>query len=95
MENTDKKNTNSVIKKRRLKGIVVSDKMDKTIVVRIDVFKKHSRYHKFFTVSKKFKAHDEGNKYKIGDRVVIEECRPLSKDKRWMAKELVDNKKQV
>ena len=84
-------NTNNIIKKRRLKGVVVSDKMDKTRVVKIDVLKKHSRYHKYFTVSKKFKAHDKENKYKIGDRVVIEECRPLSKDKRWI---IIDNKKE-
>ena len=84
-------NTNNIIKKRRLKGVVVSDKMDKTRVVRIDVLKKHSRYHKYFTVSKKLKVHDKENKYKIGDRVVIEECRPLSKDKRWI---IIDNKKE-
>ncbi|OWK27210.1 MAG: 30S ribosomal protein S17 [Parcubacteria group bacterium GW2011_GWA2_38_13b] len=88
------KNNNSIIKKRRLKGIVVSDKMDKTLVVRIDIFKKHSRYHKYFTVSKKFKVHDEENKYKIGDRVVVEECRPLSKGKRWTVKELINDIKQ-
>lgn len=90
----NKKNTDNIIKKRRLKGIVVSDKMDKTIVVRVDVLKKHSRYHKYFTVSKNFKAHDEENKCKIGDRVIIEECRPLSKEKRWIVKESVGNKKQ-
>ena len=84
-------NTNNIIKKRRLKGVVVSDKMDKTRVVKIDVLKKHSRYHKYFTVSKKLKVHDKENKYKIGDRVVIEECRPLSKDKKWI---IVDNKKE-
>ena len=84
-------NTNNIIKKRRLKGVVASDKMDKTRVVRIDVLKKHSRYHKYFTVSKKLKVHDKENKYKIGDRVVIEECRPLSKDKKWI---IVDNKKE-
>ena len=70
---------------------MASDKMDKTRVVRIDVLKKHSRYHKYFTVSKKLKVHDKENKYKIGDRVVIEECRPLSKDKKWI---IVDNKKE-
>lgn len=90
----NKKNTDNIIKKRRLKGIVVSDKMDKTIVVKIDVLKKHPRYHKYFTISKNFKAHDEENKCKIGDRVMIEECRPLSKEKRWIVKEPVDNKKQ-
>lgn len=96
MELQNKKNFNGtdkkVMKKRRLKGVVVSDRMNKTIVVKIDVLKKHSRYHKFFTVSKKFKVHDEDNKYKIGDFVVIEECRPLSKEKRWIVDNYAANK---
>ena len=69
--------------KRSFKGIVVSDKSDKTVVVRIDRVKLHSKYHKRYTVSKNYKAHDEKNKYKVGDKVIIQECRPLSKDKRW------------
>lgn len=77
---------------RRLKGIVVSDKMDKTRVVKVDRLKKHRRYHKYFRVSRRFKAHDEENKYKVGDEVIIEESRPLSKEKRWkiigLAKEI-------
>ncbi len=70
-------------KKRRLKGIVVSAKMEKTAVVKVDRLKFHSKYKKYYKVSKKFKAHNEGNKYKEGDRVIIEETRPLSKEKRW------------
>lgn len=77
---------------RRLKGIVVSDKMDKTRVVKVDRLKKHRRYHKYFRVSRRFKAHDEENKCKVGDEVIIEESRPLSKEKRWkiigLAKEI-------
>ena len=69
--------------KRQLKGEVVSDKMDKTIVVRIDTVKVHPRYKKRYKVSERFKAHDEKNEYKVGDKVIIQECRPLSKDKRW------------
>jgi len=69
--------------KRIFKGIVVSDKSDKTVVVKIDRVKMHSKYHKRYTVSKNFKAHDEKNEYKTGDKVIIQECRPLSKDKRW------------
>ena len=69
--------------KRTFEGIVMSDKSDKTVVVRIDRVKMHSKYHKRYTVSKNFKAHDEKNEYKIGDKVIIQECRPLSKDKHW------------
>lgn len=70
-------------KKRKLKGAVVSDKMQKTVVVSIVRLKKHPKYKKYFKVTRKFKAHDEDNEYHVGDRVVIEETRPLSKDKRW------------
>ena len=66
-----------------LKGIVVSDKMNKTIVVSVSRFVKHPLYGKFYQVSKKYKAHDEDNKYKIGDKVEIIETRPISKDKRF------------
>ena len=69
--------------KRKLEGVVVSDKMDKTAVVLVKRLKEHPKYKKRYWVSKRFKAHDEKNEYKIGDRVVIEETRPLSKEKRW------------
>ncbi len=68
---------------RQLKGFVISDKMQKTVVVKITRLKKHSKYKKYFKVSKKFKAHDENNEYKIGDKVIIQETRPMSKEKRW------------
>lgn len=71
------------IKKRKLQGIVVSDKMQKTVVVEVVRQKKHSKYKKYFKINTKFKAHDEKNYYKIGDKVVIEEMKPLSKEKRW------------
>jgi len=80
MEN--KKNKNNKIR-RKLEGIVVSDKMQKTRVVEVTRFKKHPLYKKYFKVSKRFKAHDENNEYKVGDKVIIEETRPLSKEKRW------------
>lgn len=67
--------------KKRLKGTVVSDKSDKTVVVKVNRFTKHPRYGKFMSISKKYKAHDETNSKKIGDQVVIEECKPISKDK--------------
>lgn len=75
--------------KRILQGLVVSDKGDKTIVVRVDRRVMHPIYKKFITRSKKFMAHDEGNQYREGDTVRIEESRPLSKQKRWVAIERV------
>lgn len=71
-------------KKRKLIGIVVSDKMQKTRVVKIDRLKKHPKYLKYFKVSKKFKAHDENNEYKVGDKVIIEQSKPISKEKKWV-----------
>jgi len=71
--------------KRILQGLVVSDKGDKTIVVRVDRRVTHPIYKKIITRSKKFMAHDEDNLYRIGDTVRIEESRPLSKRKRWVA----------
>jgi small subunit ribosomal protein S17 len=68
---------------RKLKGIIVSDKMQKTKVVKVERLKKHPRYEKYYKVSKKFKAHDENNEYRVGDKVILEETRPLSKEKRW------------
>jgi len=69
--------------KRKLTGEVVSDKMAKTIVVKVESVKIHPKYQKRYTVSKKYKVHDETNQYKVGDKVVFVECRPLSRDKRW------------
>ena len=64
-------------------GVVVSDKMTKTRVVRIERVFRHPRYERVITRSKRLKAHDEQNASKVGDRVLIEETRPLSKEKRW------------
>ena len=66
---------------KKLRGSVVSDKMDKTIVVLVDRFVKHPKYGKYQKISKKYKAHDADNTCKIGDKVTIEECKPISKDK--------------
>ncbi|MCM3750132.1 30S ribosomal protein S17 [Paenibacillus pasadenensis] len=71
-------------------GKVVSDKMDKTIVVAVETYKKHDLYHKRIKYTKKFKAHDENNTAKIGDTVKIMETRPLSKDKRWRLVQVVE-----
>lgn len=69
---------------RTLIGIVVSDKMQKTRVVEVTRVKQHPRYEKRYEVTSRFKAHDEESQYHVGDRVVIKETRPYSKDKRWV-----------
>jgi len=76
-----------------LQGVVASDKMDKTIVVEIMMRKLHPLYKKYVTRSKKVKAHDEKNEAHIGDTVRVEECRPLSRDKRWRLIEIVQRAK--
>jgi small subunit ribosomal protein S17 len=70
-------------------GVVVSDKMTKTRVVRIERVYRHPRYERVITRSKRLKAHDETNTSKVGDRVLIEETRPLSKDKRWRIRQVL------
>ena len=71
--------------KKKFNGIVVSDKMDKTIIVRVDRVKIHRKYKKRYTVSRRYKVHDEKNQFKVDDKITFIECRPLSKDKRWRA----------
>jgi small subunit ribosomal protein S17 len=70
-------------------GVVVSDKMTKTRVVVIERVYRHPRYERVITRSKRLKAHDETNASKVGDRVLIEETRPLSKDKRWRIRQIL------
>lgn len=69
--------------KRVMQGVVVSDKMEKTVVVKVERTVRHALYGKTLSRSAKYKAHDENNQYKVGDAVKIFECRPISKDKRW------------
>lgn len=69
--------------KKRLKGEVVSNKIKKTVVVRVEEVKTHPKYKQRYRIHKKYKAHDEKEEYKVGEKVVIEECRPISKEKRW------------
>lgn len=69
--------------KRSFQGTVVSAKMDKTAVVSVETVKVHPKYHKRYVVSTRYKAHDEKNDCKEGDAVIIQECRPMSKGKRW------------
>ena len=70
---------------KQLKGTIISDKMDKTIVVEVTTLKKHQKYERRFKMSKRYKAHDPENAYKgkVGEVIVIQETRPVSKDKRW------------
>jgi len=68
---------------KRLKGTIISDKMDKTVVVEVTRLKKHPLYQRRFKVTKRYKVHDPENKHKDGEGVIIEETRPISKDKRW------------
>lgn len=72
---------NETPKGKILSGVVVSDKMDKTVVVSVSRFIKHPKYGKFYKVNKKYKAHDAENKFKVGDKVEIMETRPISKEK--------------
>lgn len=71
-------------------GVVVSDKMDKTVVVKVDRLIKHPVYNKYIKRTAKYKAHDSDNSCKTGDRVVIVETRPLSKDKRWRVRQIIE-----
>ena len=69
--------------KKKLTGIVVSDKMQKTVVVKVERMKEHPKYKRRFKIHKKYKAHDEKGEFHTGDKVVIEETSPMSKEKRW------------
>ncbi len=69
--------------RNKLEGKVVSDKMEKTVVVEVERIKKHPRFQKRFKTHKRYKAHDESGEFKVGDKVIIEETRPISKDKQW------------
>lgn len=75
---------------RNLEGVVISDRMQKTLVVAVTRLKKHPKYQKYFKFTATFKVHDETNQAKVGDRVVMEETRPLSKDKRWRLVAIVE-----
>ena len=69
--------------KKQLKGIIVSNKMQKTVVVDVEQIKEHKKYKRRYKFNKKYKVHDEKEEYNKGDRVIIEECRPISKHKKW------------
>ena len=79
--------------KRIIAGIVISSKMDKTVVVRAERLVKHPVFHKYIRRHVKYKAHDEKNECNVGDKVLIMESRPLSKEKRWRMKEILEKAK--
>jgi small subunit ribosomal protein S17 len=83
-------NKGSPVYRRKLIGRVSSDKMDKTVVVEVVRFKRDNMYKKYVRVRKKYKAHDETNQYKTGDRVEIQEHRPLSAEKRFIVTRLIN-----
>ncbi len=74
----------SKVQKRQLSGIVVSNKMSLTAVVEVTRLKQHPLYHKYYKTSKRYKAHNPENTFQTGDKVIIEETRPISKDKSWI-----------
>lgn len=80
--------------KRILTGTVISDKMDKTIVVLVERFKNVPKYHKKIKINKKYQVHDPENLAKIGDQVQLEESRPISKNKHWLIKKQKANSKK-
>ncbi|HAR95562.1 MAG TPA: 30S ribosomal protein S17 [Deltaproteobacteria bacterium] len=81
--------------RKKMVGLVIKDKMDKTVVVEVERFLKHPTYHKYLKLKNTCKAHDEHNEARVGDTVLIVETRPLSKDKRWTIKEILKKEAPV
>jgi small subunit ribosomal protein S17 len=79
--------------KKQLKGKIVSDKMDKTVIVEVATEKKHRRYKSTYLSHKRYKVHDEKNEFVIGDEIIIEETKPISKDKTWRVKQSLSEPK--
>jgi small subunit ribosomal protein S17 len=90
---TEQDNTEARGRRKVREGYVVSDKMDKTVVVRLEQSKKHPRYSKVLRTTSKVKAHDEENSAGVGDRVLLMETRPLSASKRWRLVEILEKAK--
>jgi small subunit ribosomal protein S17 len=82
-------------RRKSREGTVVSDKMDKTVVVAVESIKRHPLYGKTMRRSTKFKAHDEENRCKVGDKVRIRETRPMSKDKHWVVEEILRHEERA
>lgn len=84
MKKTEIKTEKKITSPKKLDGVVVSDKMDKTVVVNVIRYVSHKKYGKFYKIDKRYKAHDENNEYKVDDKVTIEETKPISKDKNFI-----------
>jgi small subunit ribosomal protein S17 len=84
-----------VVRTKKLVGVVVKDKMDKTVVVEVENHSKHRQYKKYISAKKRYKAHDEENRCRTGDKVLILEARPLSKEKRWVVKEVLKKEELI
>ncbi len=85
---------NLAMQKKKLRyGVVVSDKMDKTVVVVVETLKKHPRYKKYIKRTKKYKVHDEKNECRVGDTISFVETRPISKEKCWKLVEIIERAK--
>jgi len=89
MDNIDLKNKQRKVLHRRFEGEVVSDSENKTIHVKVESIKSHPKYKKQYKVHKKYAVHDQKRTAKIGDKVLIEECRPISKTKKWRLVEII------
>ena len=92
---TEETSGRATSRRRELVGVVTSDKMEKTRVVTVERRLSHAKYGKFMTSRKKYKAHDEKNEYKVGDRVLIVEARPLSREKRWRVEKLIERPQEA
>ena len=92
---TEETSGRATSRRRELVGVVTSDKMEKTRVVTVERRLSHAKYGKFMTSRKKYKAHDEKNEFKVGDRVLIVEARPLSRDKRWRVEKLIERPQEA
>jgi small subunit ribosomal protein S17 len=90
---TEQQQTERRTTRKILEGLVVSDKMDKTVVVSVEDRVKHAKYHKVIRRTKNYKAHDEANECGVGDRVRLMETRPLSATKRWRVVEILEKAK--
>lgn len=95
MSETENQTEGAERRRRTLLGTVVSNKMDKTVVVQVTRRYRHARYKKYVQERLRYKAHDETNDARPGDTVRIVECRPLSKDKRWRLQEVVERAPQL
>jgi small subunit ribosomal protein S17 len=85
----------SGVNRKKMVGVVVKDKMDKTVVIETEKSMLHPKYHKYLKMKKRYKAHDEENKCRVGDKVLCVETRPVSKEKHWLVKEIIKKEEPI